>query len=644
MAKKKYLDIEHKYRLLSDLMNRIPDVIYFKDNQGRFMMVNQAHAKGLGLKPEDLIGKTDFDLFPKERAEMMTKDDLYVLKSGKPIVDKIERATRPDGVDNYVSTSKIPRFNKQGKVIGLVGITRDITHRMQFERIKDEKERIEKKLRMLKSLNRIRSEFVAVLSHELKTPLAIANESLRQVSEEPPRSIGPRQKKLLSMAKNNLGRLSRLIDNLLDMSRIERQKLKLHYALVNLNDLILSQTEYFRKLARDKGVKLMYSLPKEQGNIFVDGERISQVFTNLINNALKFTEQNGEITVEVKILENKIRVGVIDTGVGIDRDDLKKLFSRFTQVSNFVESAGKGLGLGLSISKELIELHGGEIWAESTPGVGSRFYFTMPKVYSIKMLTRNNREKINYLLNRSTSVHLVNISIIHFNEFKRALNLKSERLFADLKNIIREVLAEFSWPEKHRRPIILEDYRYGIISTVFSEVPEKETAKICDLLKEKIRNYFARFKAENVFINLGMMSYPLHEKMSTAMHLLAHIYVKKIYIGSEIRRFKRINYRANIEILHSEKKKELLQTIDISSMGICFISKTPLETETEVNIRIGVEHGKPLYLRGKVAWRRNLTEGTKKSRAEKYKIGLEFLDLKNKKRQIQKLIKSISSS
>ena len=163
-------DLLYKYRLLSDLMRYIPDVIYFKDPAGRLIMVNDAHAKGLRLKPDEVAGKTDFDFFPKERAQLMAKDDRYVMKTGKAIIDKIERSTRPDGIDNYVSTTKIPRYDKEGKIVGLIGITRDITRRMSLERIQKEKEIIEKKLESAEELNKIKSEFVSVVSHELRTP------------------------------------------------------------------------------------------------------------------------------------------------------------------------------------------------------------------------------------------------------------------------------------------------------------------------------------------------------------------------------------------------------------------------------------------------------------------------------------------
>jgi PAS domain S-box-containing protein len=156
-------ELKEKYQLLRDLMDFIPDVIYFKDKKGRFVMVNQAHAKGLGVKPEALVGKTDFDLFPKNRAEKMTQDDALVMHTGKPIIDKVERATRPDGVDNYVSTTKIPRYDSKGRVIGLIGITRDITRRMQFERLRKDKLSIEKKLEALEELSAMKSEFISTV-------------------------------------------------------------------------------------------------------------------------------------------------------------------------------------------------------------------------------------------------------------------------------------------------------------------------------------------------------------------------------------------------------------------------------------------------------------------------------------------------
>src|SRR3989338_6581747 len=116
--------------LLLDFFHHTPDVVYFKDKKGRLILVNEAHALGLGLKPAQVVGKTDFDIFSHDRAARMAEDDQHVMKTGKPIIDKVERATRPDGIDNYVSTTKIPRYDARGRVVGLMGITRDVTKRV----------------------------------------------------------------------------------------------------------------------------------------------------------------------------------------------------------------------------------------------------------------------------------------------------------------------------------------------------------------------------------------------------------------------------------------------------------------------------------------------------------------------------------
>ena len=184
MAGKIKLNKQEKYRLLADLMRYIPDVIYFKDRSGRLLLVNETHARGLGLKPEEVAGKTDFDIFAKQRALAMAKDDQHVMTSGKAVIDKIERSTRADGVDNYVSTTKIPRYDQSGRIIGLIGITRDITRRMRYEQSKRKTQGLEKKLETLKELNQLKSEFISVVSHELRTPLAIIKEAVMLLLDE----------------------------------------------------------------------------------------------------------------------------------------------------------------------------------------------------------------------------------------------------------------------------------------------------------------------------------------------------------------------------------------------------------------------------------------------------------------------------
>ncbi len=629
-----------KYRLLQDLMDNIPDVIYFKDRKGRLLLVNKAHAKGLGLKPEQVAGKTDFDFFPKERAKMMVKDDQHVFKTGKPIIDKIERATRADGVDNYVSTTKIPRFDEKGRVVGLIGITRDITRRMQLERIKERNAALEKKLRVLGEVNRLKSEFISIASHELRTPLSIVKEAVMLVFEGLGGEINDKQKLLLGRAKNNIERLKKIIEDLLDTSRIESGRLQLHYSLVNLNELLVDSAMFFKKLAREKDIRLEYYLPKQQIDIFVDAERINQIIENLISNAIKFTEEGGQIKVEVKILENKVRVGVLDTGVGITREDLSRLFNKFVQVSKIPNMENKGLGLGLSIAKELVERHGGEIWAESKLGVGSKFYFTLKRFYTLKVLNKHLRDRINSLLTEGKQMYLVNLLVVRYKEFKERIKLRPAELFVDFRNIIETTLNGFFKTEKAEMPFI--DARHGECSIILGGATEREAVDFCDLLKERINRYLVKNKIQEAFISLGIISYSAGTKMTVNKEIGVSFCIKEIYIGAEMRRFKRIGYNMDIGIL-SGKGREYCRTIDISKGGVCFTAKKPLKTDAAIALRLripGIE--RTLNLKGRVAWIKKIGEATDKNTAA-YKVGLEFTSLKNEDRRfISKLIKSIN--
>ena len=636
-----YKGLREKYKLLSAFMDNTPDVIYFKNKQGRLELVNKAHAKGLGLEPEDVAGKTDFDIFSKEKARKMAKDDEYVVKTGKPIIDKVERATRADGVDNYVSTTKVPRYDEKGRVVGLIGITRDITKRIQFERLREEKRNIEEKLRAFEELNKMESAFVTAVSHELRTPLAIIKEMILLLDDEVPGGINEKQKKVLSAARDNIKRLEGLVESLLDASRIEQGKFRLHYSLVNLGDLIKDSSGYFKRLAQSKGIELKYKLPKNRINVFADTERINQVFSNLITNAIKFTEEHGKIRVEVKILESRVRIGIMDTGIGISKKDLSKLFDRFVQVSRLPDAQNKGVGLGLFIVKELVEKHGGEIWAESKLGVGSKFYFTIPRFQTTEVLEAPTRKRINTLIEKGATVHFINLLIVNYKEFKRRIKITPHRLFKDVKVIIEDTLNEFHWT-KEKPQMAMMDTKRGECNILLPGVRENKANKFCDNLKDKLGSYFIENKLRGVFINLGIFRYPDKSKVQRVEGIPARFLVKEIYIGSEKRRFRRFLYKADINVFSPKEKKGLAKTIDISEGGMCLLTDRPLETNEKIKISLKFPKRKDtLFLKARIAWIKKIEPMPKG--VDKYKIGLEFIALNNKdKKKFVSFIKSLS--
>jgi PAS domain S-box-containing protein len=637
-------DLRHKYYLLRDLMDFIPDVIYFKDKKGRFVMVNQAHAKGLGVKPEALVGKSDFDLFSRDRAAKMAQDDAQVLIAGKSIIDKVERATRPDGIDNYVSTTKIPRFDKNGKIIGLIGITRDITKRMQFERLRKDKMSIEKKLESLEELSSMKSEFISMVSHELRTPLAVIKQLVRVIFDGVVGKVNDKQKEVLQKTLDNTDRLKKIIDDLLDVSRIERNTLKLHYSLVDIADLIKDSAAFFNKLASEKDITLKYHYPKEPVNVFIDADRVNQVISNLITNAIKFTGEGGRINVEVKVLESKVRIGVLDTGIGISKADLALVFNKFTQVSKLPSVENKGVGLGLSISKHLVERHKGEIWVESKLGVGSKFYFTLPRFYTLDMLGKKFKDKVSSLMKRGISMHFVSLSILSYPEFKRRLKIKGDSLFEDLRLILDATFKDVKLDIVKKHAIIAMDQKLGKLSVVLPQVSCNQALKVANLLKQKIRHYFNLHKVENVFVTIGKLSYHQNICLSGDSVSGGHFSVNEIYIGSEMRRFKRIALKTAVKLNLTADKEEPAESVDISEGGICITTGVLLKTDSQLKLRFNFpqQKGREISSRAWVAWIRKIDEPHGVS-AVRYKVGLEFIKLDDSyKRAIRKQLREAS--
>lgn len=637
------MDLARNYRLLKDLMEHAPDVIYFKDKSGRLIMVNQAHAKGLGLKPQDVIGKTDFDIHPKKKAQKMAKDDLRVMKTGKAIIDKVERGTRSDGVDNYVTTTKIPRYDSKGNIIGLIGITRDITHRMQVENLKKDKARVEKKLESAEEMNSLKSKFVSVVSHELRSPLVIIKDAVEIVLSGMIGALNKKQKKILNMAVSSSRRLNGIIEELLDLSRIESGKISLHYSLVDLNELIKEEIELFKHLADKKGIKLRASLPKDCTNTFVDADRIRQVLINLVNNAMKFTDKGGNIRLEAKVSGEIVKIGVIDSGIGISKEDLPKLFDKFVQVSRIKEADKKGIGLGLSIAKELVAYHSGQIWAESKLGSGSRFYFNLPGFYTTGAIKKEARERINNLLAENTPSYLVDISFINYRAFKKSIKAVPTHMLKDLEKIIDSTLDAYHRLNGQKPQIILENRKSGNYSLLLAEATEDKAQALCNSLKKGIEEYFNGLNIKDVFVNIGRLSYLLGAQPLTTRRLLDSLHIKKVFIGSNARRFVRIPYKADIEISLPEDKKEISRTIDISEGGTCFITGNRFDIDATTKVGLKIPRVKKLlYLKARTAWTKNIDSLSQKRSPEKYKVGLEFLSLTAKeKKALAGFIKSI---
>ena len=356
---------------LNSLINNISDFIYVKDTQCRFTLANSHTANQMGATPEQLIGKTDFDYYPKQLAEQFYTNDRLVITSNTA-VHREEPGRNAQGEEFVILTSKIPLHDATGNVIGLVGIGRDITARVRAEAA------TALALREAELANKAKSEFLANMSHEIRTPM---NGVLGMTEILMDSDLDANQRDCTRTILNSAKALLTVINDILDFSKIEAGKLEIEKLDMDLRTTVEDAARVLAVQAHHKGLELIVNIDSSLPDwVRGDPGRFRQILLNLAGNAIKFTE-HGEICINVKLLEQDqkgthIRCEVIDTGIGIAPDRLKTLFAPFSQADSSVTRRYGGTGLGLSISRRLAELMDGEAGGESVEGKGSRFWFT----------------------------------------------------------------------------------------------------------------------------------------------------------------------------------------------------------------------------------------------------------------------------
>ena len=343
------------------ILNSAGEGIFGLDLQGNATFVNIAAARLLGYEVQELLGqflheklhhhKADGTLYPAADCPL-----LQTLRYNRAVQITGEVYWRKDGTSFPVEYVCTPMHNESGEVIGAVVTFRDITQRKEIERIKD--------------------ELISTVSHELRTPLA----SLRGFVELMlKRNFSPeKQQELLGVIHSEALRLTHLIDDFLDLQRIEGGHQPYAFAPLTLESILRDSIELFEKTGGPHTLRLTTSssLPQIRG----DANRLRQVLVNLVSNAIKFSPRGGEIVVGARAEAQQVMVWVKDHGVGIPQEAIAKLFTKFFRVDNSDTRNIGGTGLGLALVREIIHAHQGRVWVESTPGNGSTFFFTLPIV------------------------------------------------------------------------------------------------------------------------------------------------------------------------------------------------------------------------------------------------------------------------
>ena len=250
---------------------------------------------------------------------------------------------------------------------------------------------------VLREHDRLKSEFVSTVSHELRTPLCIFKNIISNALAGVMGKLSPKLQDNLRMADKSVDRLSRIIGDFLDISKIESGTLQLHCAEVTLQTIIEEVAQPLQALAAAKSIRIELDLPESDLPIMADRDRIIQVLTNLIGNAIKFIPVGGWIRVELTDQPTEVEIAVHDNGPGLTPEEMKKVFDRFVQIHKIAGAGEHGTGLGLTIAKNLVEMHHGRIWIESVPGCGCCFRFTLPKQISplrIRSRCRSRRKPL----------------------------------------------------------------------------------------------------------------------------------------------------------------------------------------------------------------------------------------------------------
>jgi PAS domain S-box-containing protein len=351
--------LAHERDLLHALMDNIPDTIYFKDAESRFTRINRAQATLLGVDTIDAaVGKTDHDFQPIELAQAALAEEQQLVATGQPLIDRLEFNPTADGKPRWLSATKVPIKNDTGQVIGIVGMSRDITVRQEIDRLK--------------------SEFITTVSHELRTPLTSIRGSLGLLAGGAAGEISHAAMKMVDIAYKNSERLTRLVNDILDIERIEGGKLAFHMTSLDLTQLVQQVLEANSGYGEQFGVTFALTAKVAGARVQGDADRLTQVLTNLLSNAAKFSPVGGTVEVAVTRQDRQLCVSVSDHGPGVPAAFRARIFGKFAQADGSTSRQNGGAGLGLSIAKAIIERHGGRIDYISEPGQGATFFVDLP--------------------------------------------------------------------------------------------------------------------------------------------------------------------------------------------------------------------------------------------------------------------------
>ncbi len=364
--------------LVNTLMDNIPDHIYFKDQQSRFLRVNRSMATSFNLKdPAEAVGRTDFDYFSSEHAQQAFADEQEIMRTGQPLVGREEKETWPDGSVSWVSTTKECLRDQDGKISGTFGLSRDITARKEAEAA------LALKAQELARSNTDLEQFAYVASHDLQEPLRMIASYTQLLARRYKGKLDQDADEFITYAVDGATRMQVMIQDLLSYSRVGTRGKP--FAPTDCEE-VLTRTLANLKIAIEESQAAITHSPLP--TVVADATQLTQLLQNLINNAIKFRRPNEapQIHLAAELGKTSLTPGghstaewifsVRDNGLGIEPQYFERIFIIFQRLHT--RDRYPGTGIGLAVCKKIVERHGGRIWVESEPGQGTRFSFTIP--------------------------------------------------------------------------------------------------------------------------------------------------------------------------------------------------------------------------------------------------------------------------
>lgn len=361
---------------IENLVENAADIILSTDLEDRILTWNRGAEITLGYSKEEVIGKHLSTLLPPQRlhelAEMRAKVEL-----DGALRDVEVESNKKDGTPIFLSLSVSSIADGDGRIVGFLRVAKDITEKRRYEQ-------------RLKELDKLKSDFVSNVSHELRTPLTAIKGSVDNMLDGLTGELNEKQSRYLTRIKSNADRLARLINDLLDLSRIEAG-IKLNRMNLSLPTVVKEVVESLGSVAAEKLINFEIKTADNDLTAWADPDRVAEVLTNLLGNAIKFSPTGGNVTVSLaRSGNNWVKVSITDAGTGIRPEEANRIFDKFYQVSHPEQPKASGTGLGLPIAKALVEMHGGRIWLESQVGHGSVFSFTLPAEQPLKLDLHSN--------------------------------------------------------------------------------------------------------------------------------------------------------------------------------------------------------------------------------------------------------------